>query len=347
MGNEQHIKLKTAAKKLSIIIVSFNACDLLIDCLRSIRQSGLQIPHEVIVVDNASADESVARVRADFPETILLVNARNIGFAAANNQGLRRTSADYVLLLNSDTRVTDGAIDTLVEFLESNPDAAAAAPMLLNDDGSWQRSFFRFPSAWRTFLNILGISRFLLSLLKSSSLPPSLSRIPGLDLYAGDFDLEKPRKVAYVLFACILLRREVLAEVGLLDEGLFFYHEDCEYGYRLAHAGLPIYWVPFSKVIHLGGGTSRGALRESFKNYYTSLVYVFRKHESWITALTVKMLVCLGFLIRAALTPFGIYKYLEIPSTYARTPADRVKAFGSSVAQSRYYGSLTLLPWRS
>lgn len=347
MGNAQHIVLKTAAKKLSIIIVSFDTCDLLIDCLRSLRQFGPQIPHEVIVVDNGSADESVARVRVDFPETILLVNARNLGFAAANNQGLKRASGDYVLLLNSDTKLTNGAIDTLVEFLETNPEAAAAAPMLLNDDGSWQRSFFRFPSAWRHFSHIVGISRFLLSFLKSCSLSPSLARIPGLGLYTADFDLEKPRKVAYVLFACILLRREVLAKVGLLDEGLFFYHEDCEFGYRLAHAGLAIYWVPFSKVIHLGGGASRCALRESFKNYYSSLVYVFMKHESRITALTLKLVVFVGFLIRATLTPFGIYKYLEIPSTYARTPADRMKAFASPVARSRYYGSLTLLPWRS
>lgn len=346
MDGNRHVLLTHTMKRLSILIVNFNTCGLLLDCLRSIREYGPQIPHEVIVIDNASTDESVPKLQADFRETILIVNARNVGFAAANNQGLKCATGDYVLLLNSDTKLTDGAVDTLVGFLEKNPEAAAAAPMLLNNDGSWQRSFFRFPSALRTFFHILGISRLVLSYLKSRRFAPFLSRTPGLGLYAADFDLEKPRKVAYVLFACILLRREVLAKVGMLDERLFFYHEDCEFGYRLANAGLAIWWVPSSKVFHLGGGTSRSALRESFRYYYESLLHVFQKHESPATNLALRMAIFFGFMVRAGLTLFGPYKSLQIPSTYGSKPSGCQRAFGWSIDRCSYYSSLAALAWR-
>jgi hypothetical protein len=332
--------------RLSIIIVNYNTCALLQECLRSIRTFQPRFPWEVIVVDNGSSDGSVQVVRAEFPGTVIIANPTNRGFSVANNQGLRQATGDYLLLLNSDTRITAGALDGLVEFMEQNADSAAAAPMLLNSDGTMQRSCFHFPSPTKQLLHILGVSKFLLQILRFRSVQRILSGRRGLGIYTENFDGESARKVSYALFACFLVRRSVLEKVGLLDERLFYYHEECEFGYRLARAGLGIWWVPKDKVVHLGGGASGSVVRESFRHYYVSLLRVFRKHESSIPNFALRISVSFGFLTRALLTLFGFYRYLEIPSTYGRTSRDQRKAFGSPLDRVSFYGSIATLPWK-
>jgi GT2 family glycosyltransferase len=332
--------------RLSIIIVNYNTRGLLLDCLRSLRAFPPAGPWEVIVIDNGSSDGSVEAVRAEFPETMLIANPTNCGFSAANNQGLERATGDYLLLLNSDSKVTAGALDGLVEFMEQNPDSAAAAPMLLNSDGTLQRSFFQFPSAGKAFLHILGVSRVLLRLLRRRGFRTLVGHVAGSTLYTQPFDASQPQRVAYVLFACILLRRRTLERIGLLDEGLFFYHEDCEFGYRLAKAGLALWWLPSCKVVHIGGASSDPVASKSFRYYYESLLKVFKKHETWLSRLILRLAIAAGFLFRAAVTSFGAYKRLRIPTTYARTGPSQEPPFASTWGRVCYYSSLAALAWR-
>ena len=332
--------------KLSIIISTRNVEQLVVDCLRSLRRFPPTCVYEVLVVDNASTDGTVTAIKSEFPEVVILLNETDMGFAAANNRGMREARGECVLLLNSDTKLTAGAFDALVGFLDDREDVAAAAPKLLNNDGSLQRSWYQFPSPGKTILHILGVREFLLRILHST-LVKSFSRfLPGLAFYTRELDQQTPRRADYVLFACIVLRRSALEKVGLLDEGLFFYHEDCEYGYRLFKAGLQIWWVPNSKVIHLGGGFSRSAAEESYRHYFESLLHVFSKHESALTALALRGTIFLGFALRAALTPLGFYRGLEIPSTYASRREGAKQDFGSAIDRFRYYTSIAALAWR-
>jgi hypothetical protein len=333
-------------KKLSIIIVNYNTCELLLDCLRSIVAAGPRIPYDVIVVDNGSKDGSVAAVAAEFPGVMLIANPTNRGFSAANNQALRQSTGDYVLLLNSDAKLTEGTVEDLIQFLEKNPEAAAAGPMLLNEDGTFQRSFFPFPSAGKTFLHILAIDRWVLRILKLRALKSLASRMGALRLYTRDPDERAPQKVAYLLFACILLRRDVLERIGLFDEELFFYHDDCEFGYRLAKAGLGVWWVPSSRVVHVGGGSSRSVPRESFRHFYESLLHVFKKHQFRMANLALRMAIFVGFVARAGFTPLGAYKSLDIPSTYGDDRSRPSQAFGPAWDRLCYYASLAALAWR-
>jgi len=333
-------------KKLSIVIVSYNTRGLLLDCLRSIVAFGPSIPYEVIVVDNGSKDGSVAAVAAEFPGVILIANSDNCGFAAANNQGLRRSTGDYVLVLNSDAKLTAGALEDLIQYLEDNPEAAAAGPMLLNADGSFQRSFFPFPSAGKTLVHILGLDGCILRILRLRPLGGLATAMGVSRLSTPDPGQRVPQKVAYVLFACVMLRRAALEKVGLFDENLFFYHEDCEFGYRLARAGLGVWWVPSSQAVHFGGGSSRSVPRESFRHFYESLLRVFEKHQGRMATLALRVAIFVGFVTRASFTPLGAYRSLHIPSTYEEAGPRPKPAFGPAWDRLCYYGSLAALAWR-
>ena len=148
--------------KLSVIIVNWNNSDLLRECITSVHQN-TQTPHEVIVVDNGSVDGSVEMVRKDFPKDILIANADNKGFSAANNQGLRAAHGDFFLLLNNDTKVHPGALDNLVGFLEKNGQAGACGPRLLNMDGSIQRQgSFAGNRFWKSETLLLPLNKILI-----------------------------------------------------------------------------------------------------------------------------------------------------------------------------------------
>lgn len=229
-----------------MVIVNYNTADLVIDCLRSIAvEPNLQ----VMLVDNASPDGSADRLRiaiqangwADWVE--LIPATRNGGFAAGNNVALRRLLAssnlpDYVLLLNPDTVVRPGAISRLVAFLEAHPRAGIAGSRLEDPDGTPQRSAFRFPGVAAEFEN--GLRLGLVSRLLSRFVVAPTVR-----------DEEHP--VAWVSGASMLVRRAVLEQVGLLDEGYFLYFEEVDFCRRACTAGWECWYVPESRVVHLVG----------------------------------------------------------------------------------------------
>ncbi|HXS83184.1 MAG TPA: glycosyltransferase family 2 protein, partial [Methylomirabilota bacterium] len=189
-------RVTVPAPTLLILIVSWNTRDLLRDCLRSLEPAA-HPEWDVLVVDNASTDDSVAMVRSEFPSVRLIENAVNSGYARANNQGLRASTAPYALLLNSDTRATPAAIAGLVEFMEAHPEAGAVSPRLLRADGTAQPFAF-------------GGDPTLTYLLRRGALRVMTGR------YLHDWATERTQPVDWVSGACLLVRRTAIEQVGLL-----------------------------------------------------------------------------------------------------------------------------------
>ena len=206
--------------EVSIIIVNWNTVDLLRQCLRSVYLETNTISFEVIVIDNASADESVEMVRNEFCEAKLIANTKNLGFAAANNQGIAISEGRYVLLLNSDTVVLDQAIQKAIAFADDHPDTAVVGCRILNPDRTLQNSCFMFPSILNWFL----FSTYLYRLFPR-------------DRFFGREQMtwwlrDDSREVEVVTGCFMLVRREAIDDVGMMDDGFFMYAEETDWCYR-------------------------------------------------------------------------------------------------------------------
>ena len=270
---------------LSIIIVNWNVCELLRRCLHSIFQpplsnfqppaSNLQPPTsslqiEVIMVDNASSDDSVAMIEEEFPQVRLIANSENEGFTVGNNQGIGVSRGRYVLLLNPDTEVVGDALTTMVEYLEDHPEVGALGPQLLNPDGSIQSSRRRFPTL---------VTAFLESTILQQRFPHS--RI-ARHYYMADRPDDKVQEVDWVTGACVLTRREAIEEVGPLDEGFFMYSEELDWCRRAKERGWKVIYLPTARVIHHGGQSSEQVKSFQHIQFQRSKIRYFRKHHgSW------------------------------------------------------------------
>ncbi len=283
---------------LSIIIVNWNTRELLARCLTSISSahppivgfrnnlSSQRITTEVIVVDNASTDDSVVMLRHQFPEVQLVENAANVGFARANNQAIRQCRGRYVLLLNSDTEVHQDALEAMIGLLDAWPEAGACGPQLLNADGTLQVSCQPMLTPWREFWRLT----FLEQVRRRASYDFS------------NCDLQTPREVEVLKGACLMLRREALEQVGLLDEQYFMYTEEVDLCYRLRQAGWRLYWLPQAKVTHYGEGSSRQVAEAMYLQLYRSKVQFYRKVGGDRYARLFKVLVTLAYLPRWLVT---------------------------------------------
>lgn len=299
---------------VSIVIVNYNTRELLRDCLHSISGTSSSLRLETIVVDNASADDSARMVREEFPQVLLVESAQNLGFSGGNNLGLRLARGKYFLLLNSDTVVLPGAVETLCAFLESRREVAAAGPMLLNGDGSLQRSWFNFPTLLKTFCHLTGLTGVI---HRAAGVAP-VARLLGLFGRPAFLvrEIREPMQVDYLLLACLLIRREVLDRIGLLDENLFFYHEDCELGYRTRASGLAVYYLPDARIVHLGGSSSGKYPLATYRHYFRSLLYVYSRHEGSARALLLRLSIVAGMLFRSFFWLFGGYRGIRKVGTY-------------------------------
>jgi hypothetical protein len=237
--------------ELSIIIVNWNGGDLLRRTVESVVAAPPSVEHEVVVVDNASSDDSLARLRSGAAAAALggrlrvFENEENLGFGRANNQAFARTHAPLVLLLNPDTEVTEGSIDRLVQTVRSGGRVGAAGPKLLNADGSVQVSVWRnSPAAWEALLTGLSLHRLL------------PRRLRGELLLAEHFDYSRRRAVGMLSGAAMLVRREVIDEVGGFDERFHMYGEDNEWCLRITRAGWRLVFEPEAVVMHHGAASS-------------------------------------------------------------------------------------------
>jgi GT2 family glycosyltransferase len=253
--------------KLSIIIVSWNVREDLIRCIQSIEENRPRAEFEVIVVDNASYDGTVDSIKQDFPDVTIIANEKNRGFAAANNQGIKKARGQYLFFLNPDTIVHPLSLDVLINFMDGNSDAGTCGPKLLNDDGTTQPSTRRFPT-FRGALYRHTAFRFLW-----------IFRSEYEKLLMKDFDYDREMDVDEVTGAALMVRRSVIDQVGDMDESFFMYYEEVDLCYRIKQAGWRTVFVPEGVITHLGG---RSASQISVMNHIlmlTSLLTFFRKHR--------------------------------------------------------------------
>jgi GT2 family glycosyltransferase len=285
--------------ELSILIVNFNTRELLQDCLRSIAQDeGVQA--EIIVVDNASRDGSAAMVRADFPQVCVLENDENEGFAKANNRAIARAGGQYLLLLNSDTVVHPGALQVMTDFLAAHPRAGAVTCRLLDADGSVQACVSGTPGPILLLFRLCGVSR----IFRDQRLRQRARQAAGFFLgstirsYLDPYVSQSPAQVENISGACLMLRREAIEQVGLLDESYFMYFEDMDYCLRLRQAGWKLYYLPEGEIVHLVGRSSSGRMRDFSLHSYRSLFALYRRHFPPRTLAVVRLLVLLSSSLR-------------------------------------------------
>ncbi len=275
---------------LSILLVNWNTRELLRNCLHSLRATADRLSEvtlifgnhtaEVIVVDNASRDDSASMVRTEFPWALLIENARNLGFAPANNQAYEQATGEYVLLLNSDTVVQPEAIRRLMDFMASQADCGGAGARLLNADGSLQPSCQPMLTPWREFWRLIFLDR--------------VWRQATYDLDRWPIDIARP--VETIKGACLMVRRAALdPAASLLDEQYFMYTEEVDLCYRLADANWKLYWVPQATVTHFGEGSSRQAYTQMYVQLYRSKVQFYRKFGGESRARRFKRLLRLAY----------------------------------------------------
>lgn len=256
---------------LSIIIVSWNVCDLLRRCLQSVDREQRAVGSEVIVIDNASSDGSAEMVAREFPQVRLIANAENRGFPGANNQGIAVSAGRYVMLLNPDTEVLGDALKMIVAYLDAQPQVGALGPQLLNPDGSVQSSRRRFPTFWT-------------ALFESTWLRPWAPAGLLERYYVLDRRDDETSEVDWVTGACLVVRREALEQVGGLDEGFFMYSEELDWCKRIKAAGWKVVYFPEAQVIHYGGKSSEQVLPARHIHFQTSKIRYFRKHHGALPA---------------------------------------------------------------
>ena len=291
---------------LSVIIVNWNTRDLLCQCLDSLTQKVEGIEMEILVVDNGSTDGSVTAVRGNFPGVRLIENPGNMGFAKANNHALSISKGRYLLLLNPDTQVKDEAIERMLSFMNAHAKAGLVGAQLLNADGTKQNSIANFPSLATELLN-----KNLLRWLFPEKFPGKERDYPG------------PIEVDSVIGACMLVRRETVEQVGLLDENFFLFLEETDWCYRMKKAGWKIYHLPQAEVLHFQGQSAETERGKAKIEYYRSRYHYFRKNRGsfqpsvLFIALIIKLSVELVFAtIACVFTLFTVKKWRTKLSTY-------------------------------
>lgn len=278
---------------LSIIIVSWNTVSFLENCLASILANPPTSSFEIWVVDNASTDDSPRMVREKFPQVHLVENRENVGFARANNQAIQQCAGEYVLLLNPDTLVTSGALQALSNFLDKHPEAGAAGAKILNPDGSLQIASHPRPTLFRELWRLFHLD----ALLPYAVYPPT------------KWKTNQAQEVDVLIGACLLLRKEVLDQVGFLDEDYFIYSEEVDLCYRIQRAGWQLFWIPEAEVVHFGGQSTQQVPTEMFLNLYHSKIKYFRKNYGGSAAQIYKLILRIAALSRLILAPFAIFEH--------------------------------------
>ncbi|MBI4469791.1 MAG: glycosyltransferase family 2 protein [Acidobacteria bacterium] len=249
---------------ISVIVVNWNQAPYLERCLDSLRPARGGEVLEVIVVDNASTDQSAGMVRARFPWVRLIVNATNLGFARANNGGLEESKGDPICLLNNDAEVIGDALGIMAAYLRDHPGVGAVGPQLLNSDGSLQPSGRSFPKIGDVLAQSTGLYRlWRRDFFKEPG--RDYSRIAPVDEISG---------------ACIMIRREVYRKVGGLDPRYFLYYEDVDWCWRIKQSGWEIHYLPGARVMHHWGRSSTQDLWRVRLEGRKSLLRFYREHVS-------------------------------------------------------------------
>lgn len=253
---------------LSVCIVSYESREYLEGCLNSIYANPPDEKYEIVVVDNHSSDDTVKMLATEFPEVTVIENTANLGFTVPMNQALRQAQGQYFLLLNPDTIVYPQALTGLVGFMDSHPHAGISGPKVLNTDGSMQQPCRRGESRPLAVISyFLGLNRLF-----------PRSKLFG-EYLMNYMDEDATHEVAGVSGSCMLIRREVIGQIGYLDEQFFAYQEDADYCFQARKVGWKVYYVPTSRITHYGGqGGSRVEPYRSIYEWHRSYWLHYRKN---------------------------------------------------------------------
>ncbi|MFH1428813.1 MAG: glycosyltransferase family 2 protein [Candidatus Margulisiibacteriota bacterium] len=278
--------------KLSIVIVSWKVKELLNKCLESIKEECLANGYEVFVVDNNSMDGTIEMVMDDYYWVKMIASIANMGFAAGNNMALEQVRGEYILLLNPDTEVKSGALRTLINFLDTNPEAGAVGPKLLNPDGSLQPSCKTFPTISTFIFNSL----FLDIIFAKSKIFGRYEMS-----WWGHDDL---REVDQPMGAALMVRKSVIQKIGFMDKRFYMFFDEVDWCYRIKQAGYKIYFTPEAEIIHHGGQSIKSAEMSMSYHWHRSLKRFFNKHyhiPEWLTGLLISFMFIMKVVIALAI----------------------------------------------
>jgi len=253
--------------KVSVVIVNYNVCDLLLACIESLQIALQDIEAELIVVDNASTDGAIEALARHYPAVMTIPLERNVGFGAANNIGIERAGGEYILLLNPDTIVQEDTIRTMIAFMEAHPDAIFAGCRIILPDGTLDPVSKRgFPSPWSSFCRVFGLSRLF----------PQSRLFGGYNLtYLPDDATSEVDALAGCFMFC---RAEGLKKLGGFDADFFMYGEDLDLCFRARRQGGAIYYHPETSIMHLKGESTRRSSIDALALFYEAMEIFARKH---------------------------------------------------------------------
>ncbi len=252
------------AKKISIIIVSYNVCQLLDECLQSVLKALEGIDGDIFVVDNRSSDRTVETLQPKYPQVHFIANRDNVGFARANNQAIRLSQSEYVLLLNPDTVVFEPTIRGCVDFLDAHPKAGGVGVRMKDGKGRIAPESRRaIPTPWVSMLKMLGFNK---------------------RYYMSHLAWDEANQIEVISGAYCMLRRQALDEIGLLDEDFFMYGEDIDLSYRLLKGGWQNWYLPFD-IIHYKGESTHKTSFQYVHVFYQAMLIFFRKHYGHLSIL--------------------------------------------------------------
>ena len=248
--------------KLSVVIVNYNVRPFLTACLDSVQRALDGIESEVFVVDNHSDDDSVEVVARDYQWVHLINNKENLGFSKANNMAIRQAQGEYILLLNPDTVVAEETLRGVLDFMDEHPEAGGAGVRMHNADGTLAPESRRaIPSPFVAAKKMLGFSR---------------------RYYMSYLSWDEPAQIEVVSGAFMMLRRQAINQVGLLDEDFFMYGEDIDMSYRLLKGGWQNWYLPYDIIHYKGQSTSKSDFRYVHVFYQAMLIF-FRKHYNHLS----------------------------------------------------------------
>jgi N-acetylglucosaminyl-diphospho-decaprenol L-rhamnosyltransferase len=288
MPNSSRIDDRGENIDLTIVIVSWNIRDVLKKCILSINDNHGSLDIEVIVVDSGSSDGTPEMIREEFPWVYLIARQDNVGFPKGNNIGIAKAAGRFILLLNPDTEVQGEALSLMVRYLQMHDTIGIVGPQLLNPDGSTQSSRRRFPTV-------------MTGLFESTWLQPIAPRSLMDDYFAADLADDEVSEVDWLVGACLMTRREVLEQVGPLDEEYFMYSEELDWCRRVKEAGWEIIYYPDAKIIHHIGKSSEQAVTERHVNYQRAKLRYFRKFHGRGAAGILRFVLLMNYAVQIVL----------------------------------------------
>lgn len=299
------IRVSMSNVKLSIIIINYNTGNLTLGCLRSIFEKNWETKFDVWVIDNGSSDNSIEKIKKEFPRIKTVLSDKNLGFAGGNNLVLKQVDSDYCLLLNSDTEVYDGALDELVEFAERE-NCGITSCKLVNSDGSFQPNGGDLPFGLSLFVWLSGIDDILFFLKR---------KLPSYHRQFMDY-FKDGKGVGWVSGSVMLIKKEVTDKIGFLDDAIFMYGEDTEYCLRAKRAGFTVGWTDKAIVKHLGGASSKEPTLKQWTGEFKGLLYIYLKYYGFLAAAALKIFIYLFIFVRMA--AFFVVGRPQVSRVYAK-----------------------------